>query len=183
MSEPDTHTETSLFGDDPLAAFETGAAADLVRSRKRSLGNLLSSERAIFYVQLLYRMLLFRRDHELEPLNDDIFEAICEPQSQLSDGQTYTTDQFNHDIHQLEEWELITGRIERERLRGYRDTRKRKFRYRLDPEVLAFLEWLEERAQADGQQGAPDTRNLMEEVCGSLRELRRLVGSLAGQQQ
>ena len=37
---------------------------------------------------------------------------------------------FKGDIRQLKEWELVTERIEKERLRGYRDNKRKKFRGR-----------------------------------------------------
>lgn len=52
-----------LFGLNPLVSFEQSAAASLVANRNRQLGALLLSERAIFYVQILYRMLFFKADY------------------------------------------------------------------------------------------------------------------------
>ena len=61
--------------------------------------------------------------------------------SERSKGQDYSRDQFNGDLNKLQEWELITCRIEKERLRGYRDSRKRII------ETLGSLD----KAQADLQ--------------------------------
>jgi hypothetical protein len=163
-----------LFGDQALAAYEDGRAGELVRRRNREVGHLLLAERAVLYVQLLYRLLLFRRAHELEPLHEDLYDAVRPAQRQALGGADYDLDQFRTDLAQLEDWGLVGRRIEVERLRGYRDSRRQKFRYRLAPDALAFLEWLEERAQSDVFRPADDARDVLEETSGSLSELNRL---------
>lgn len=150
------------------------ASVDLLDNRCRQLGHLLLADRAVFYVQILHHMLLFRRQHELEPLHEDLFEAVC-PSWAAVDMEAYTPDIFAQDIRQLQLWELITCRIERERLRGYRDVRRRKFRYRLADESAAFLLWLEDRRRDDLQPDEPDTRDVLEELVSTLRETARLV--------
>ena len=162
-----------MWGDQWEPAFDQGAAAELVRRRNPALGHLLNSERACFYIQILYRLLLFRQAHELEPLHDDIHEAVRTAQAAIADGAAYTDEQFNQDMRQLLDWRVVEERMERERLRGYRDARKRKFRYRLTPETTAFLLWLEERLQDDLEEKGNDARSLLEEVAGTLRELLR----------
>ncbi len=169
-----------LFTTDSDAAFEHGASASLVEHRKRSMGNLLTADRAVYYVQLLYGMLRFRRRHELEPLHEDLFNAVQAAQntvlpSQGLNGEVYDLDRFRDDIAALKGWGLIDERIELERLRGYRDSRRKKFRYSLHEETVAFLEWLEERLQDDFEERGADTRNLLETVCSSLRELSRVL--------
>ena len=151
-----------------------GAAVFLVRNRETNLGHLLLAERAPFYVQILFRMLLFRNEHELEPLHEDLLEAVGEAQARLS-GAPYSQDQFRADLTQLEEWQLITSRIERQRIHGYRDNRRRKYRYKLADESLEFLRWLEERLQDDLENRAVDARNQLEDVSGALKELLRLL--------
>lgn len=165
--------------DDPVASFESGAAAQLVRRRNRHLGNLFLADRAVFYVQILYRLLLFRREHELEPLHEDILDAVRPAQEALLDGAGYDADQFRNDLTQLEEWGLIRCRIEVERLRGYRDVRRRKFRYGLAADALLFLEWLEESAQAELDRSESDARDLLEEIGSTLNELHRLLNACA----
>lgn len=167
----------TLLGPDPSAAFDQGAARQLVASRNRQLGALLISERAIFYTQILYRMLLFKREHELEPLYEDIFQAVRPAQDTIEDG-AYSSQQFRTDMAQLAEWDLVRFRIEKERLRGYRDNRKRKFRYALSEECARFMEWLEGRLADDLEERGHDTRDLLQEVCGSLNELLRLLHHL-----
>lgn len=163
-----------LFSADSTTAYEHGAAAELVRRRNGQLGNLLNTERGVFYVQILYGMLRYRRAHELEPLHDDLFAAVQPVQVTLCD-EGYEADRFREDVHVLLEWKLIDQRIELERLRGYRDARRKKFRYSLTDETVAFLEWLEERLQDDLEERGTDTRNLLEAVCSALRELHRVL--------
>ena len=144
----------------------------MTRNRNSHLGTLLTSERSVFYIQILYRLLLFRRDHELEPLNEDIYVAVKSAQEVASD-QPYLTEQFNHDIKQLSDWQILDCRIEKERLRGYKDVRRNKFRYKLSDEALAFILWLEERLQNDLEEILADTRNLLVDVNGCLNETLR----------
>lgn len=146
----------------------------LLDRRCRQLGHLLLAERAVFYVQILHHMLEFRRRHELEPLHEDLFDAV-QPQQASASNEPYTTEIFLQDIRQLQLWNLISCRIEKERLRGYRDTRRRKFRYRLADEATAFLLWLEDRRRDDLQPDEPDTRDVLEELVGALRETARLM--------
>jgi hypothetical protein len=164
-----------LFGDRALAAYESGQAAELVHRRNPHVGHLLLADRAVLYCQLLYRLLLFRRAHELEPLHEDLYEAVRPAQECALGAGAYDLDQFRTDLAQLEDWHLVSCRIEVERLRGYRDSRRRKFRYRLSADALAFLEWLEERAQSEIYRPDEDARDLLEETSGSLNELRRLL--------
>ncbi len=128
-------------------------------------------------------MLLFKRDYELEPLYEDIYNSVHSAQSVLN--QDYNQDQFRTDLGQLTRWELVDFRIEKQRLRGYRDNRKGKFRYRLKNETIHFLEWLEQRCLDDMQSRGNDTRDLLGETRGSLGELLRLLHSFKteGKQQ
>lgn len=171
-----------LFGDRALAAYEEGLAGELVSRRNRQVGQLLLAERAVLYVQVLYRLLLFRRAHELEPLYEDLYDAVRPAQERVLGPGAYEAEQFRADLAQLEDWGLVSCRIEVERLRGYRDTRRRKFRYRLAPDALAFLEWLEDRAQSDVYRPEEDARDLLEETSGSLNELQRLLAAAVARQ-
>ncbi len=162
-----------LFTSSTLSFFEQGGMATLLQSRNRNLGSLLKAERALPYLSILYRMLLFKREYELEPLYDDIYRSI---EAVLSvEGADYDLHRFRTDMDQIADWELVSFRIERQRLRGYRDNRKRKFRYRLSEESIHFLEWLEQRFQDDIQHSGNDTRDLLGEMRGSLGELLRLL--------
>lgn len=167
-----------LFEADYLEAFEQGAAVWLVRRRNRNLGNLLLSEHRDFYIQILYRMLYFRREHELEPLNEDIYAAVKAAIGQVALLE-YTDTLFNRHMNQLTEWELVTCRLEKERLRGYRDERRDRFRYRLADETVSFLYWLEERLRAADEERIEDAGDLLDFVVSRLRELRRTIGRLA----
>ncbi len=164
----------SLLGDDYLTGYHRGEAALLVTNRNAALGQLLAAERAVPYIHILFRLLIFRREHELEPLYEDIFNAVV-PAQEAGDAEPYTFERFRDDINQLQAWKLVECRIEKQRLRGYRDQRKAKFRYRLTDECAAFLQWLEERLEEDYEATGDDTRDLLEELCGSLRELLRLL--------
>ena len=169
--------KAELFGSDPLAAFEQGTAARLLLNRNRQLGALLVAERSVYYIQILYRMLLFKREHELEPLYEDIYHAVRPAQEALGDGE-YLPPQFRQDMDQLRDWGLVTFRIEKERLRGYRDNRKKKFRYGLTEECDQFIQWLESRLLSDLEDRGHDTRDLLQDVCGALNELLRLLHHL-----
>ena len=149
---------------------QTPDATGLLQNRNKEIGNLLLSERAVHYVTILAALLAFRREHELEPLHDDLYAAV---RPGLDNG-AYTHDAFNQDIRQLLLWNLVTDRLEKERLRGYKDTRRRKFRYRLTDESAAFLLWLEARRRDDLEPNDADTRDLLSELISTLRETVRL---------
>ena len=163
-----------LFREDPREGFELGAAAALLTNRNPHLGNLLMAERALYYVQILYRMLISRRTHELEPLYEDVYDAVRPAQELLADVP-YTSEQFRTDLNQLTSWELVSFRIEKERIRGYKDNRKKKFRFRLLPETINFLIWLEDRLQEDIEDRKADARNQLEDFSINLIELLRLL--------
>ena len=168
-----------LFDTAGCSYFQQHGAGLLLTHRNPHVGSLLVSERSVFYLNILYRLLLFKRDYELEPLYEDIFNGVLSAQQGLSQAydQTYDRDQFRSDLNRLEQWDLVDFRIEKQRLRGYRDNRKRKFRYRLKNEALHLLEWLEQRCLDDIQHRGNDTRDLLGETRGSLGELLRLLHS------
>jgi hypothetical protein len=170
----DSEKKLSLFGDSPLEAYDEGYSLELIKGRNPHIGALLSADRAENYITILYRLLLFKREHELEPLYEDIFNAVSYAMEKTGLDE-YTLERFYSDMKQLTEWELLDFRIEKERLRGYRDNRKRKFRYRISDEAVYFLHWLEERLIDDLHEGGNDARDLMQEVCGALSELLRLL--------
>jgi hypothetical protein len=179
MTTPATqdNEQYSYFADQSLDAFERGMAAAMITRRNAALGNLFTAERASVYVTILYRMLLFKREHELEPLYEDIYQAVLPPLEAL-EGQPYPLDRFRGDMDQLADWQLVSSRIEKQRLRGYRDNRKRKFRFRLSDEAATLLHWLEERLQDDFEERGNDARDLLGEVRGALGELLRLLHGL-----
>ncbi|MDX9861968.1 MAG: hypothetical protein RBS99_13740 [Rhodospirillales bacterium] len=146
------------------------SAIDLLERRNRAIGSLLTAERAAAYLAILLILLRFRNNHELEPLHDDVQAAL---------GDAADAAAFNQDIRQLLDWELVTQRIEKERLRGYRDVRRRKFRYRIADDAVSFLLWLESRRQDDLHPEDADTRDLLADLVASLRETARLINKLS----
>jgi hypothetical protein len=166
-----------LLEHDPSQAFPLHGGNCLLHFQNPNFGYLLTTERATFYLNILYGLLLFRRCHELEPLHEDIFQFIL-PAQQAEAEDGYDSNSFNQDMRQLEKWELISQRIERERLRGYKDTRRRKFRYRISDQALSFLQWLEDQLRDALEPQGPDTRNLLEEAAGGVRELKRTLNKV-----
>ena len=163
--------------EDGEGLFSEASTSCLVERRNPNLGHVFLAERAPFYLLILVRLLHFRRDHELEPLYEDIYDGVRSGGEAMASGEGYGPDIFRQDMDQLRDWELIECRMEVERLRGYRDSRKRKFRYSLPEDTMALLEWLEDRAQADLEGGEEDTRDVLEEVCSVLKELARLLAN------
>jgi hypothetical protein len=177
MNQQLEKTIALLLQAEPSETLPEQSGSLLLHFQNPNIGQLLGTERSEFYLNILYGLLLFRRNHELEPLHEDIFHFIQAAQQQAS-GNPYDTNTFNHDIRQLERWELLTKRIERQRLRGYKDTRRRKFRYRIADTALSFLQWLEDQLRDALEPQGADTRDLLEEVAGGLRELQRKLNTL-----
>ena len=171
-----------LLSEYAVDAFDKGYSRHLLTERNPNLGNLIGSERALFYCHIVYRMLLFRREHELEPLHEDLYRAVREAQETVNGG-SYLLEQYTSDIKSLNDWQLITVRLEKERIRGYKDTRRTKFRYGLTGETIRFLVWLEERLLDDIEERIGDARDLLEEVAGTIRELARFIRSLQSQRR
>ena len=144
---------------------------DWLSKRALTLGNMLSSERAAEYVATLRALAQFREEHEPEPLHEDVELKVCG-----EDADAFAVSAFKSDIRQLKEWELITERIEKERLRGYRDNRRTKFRYRICDDAAAFVEWLGARRAYDLEPGGGDeTGNLLDMQRSLVAELRRML--------
>jgi len=171
LSNSDTFIE-GLFDDDYLSAFSNGAAVWLVKNRNQHLGALLNSEHREFYIQILHRMLHFRREHELEPLNEDIYLAV-KPALEKTSKEEYTTTLFNRNIKQLTEWQLVFERLEKERLRGYRDISRDRFRYKLSDDTISFLYWLEDRLRGLDDDMMDDAGDILDFVFSRLKELGR----------
>lgn len=144
---------------------------DWLSARALTLGSMLASERAVEYVAILRVLAVFRDEHEPEPLHEDVELKVCGDDADPSAALT-----FKSDIRQLKEWGLITERIEKERLRGYRDNRRTKFRYRICDDAAAFVEWLTERRERDLAPGGGDeTGNLLDMQRSLAAELRRML--------
>ncbi len=155
---------------------ESYKAVDLLQNRNRAIGSMLSAERALSYVEILLILLNFRENHELEPLHDDVLAVLMAlGESRSSERST----QFNQDMRQLLDWDLVSERIEKERLRGYKDTRRRKFRYKISDDAVSFLLWLESRHQDDLHPEDSDTRDLLSDMVSSLRETTRMLNKLS----
>lgn len=153
----------------PIASPLVAETADWLGAKAKELGSLLSSERAVEYVAILRAFAEFRRHHEPEPLHEDIVRAVCGETPDPLDEQT-----FKGELRQLKDWGLVTERIEKERLRGYRDNRRTKFRYRLCDEAVQFVDWLAERRRHPLDDGGGDVSgHLLEDQCSLLHELRR----------
>ncbi len=167
--------ESGVQGHEDSEEGNHGEVIGILSRRNPALGHLLTTERALYYLQILFSLLRFRRAHELEPLHEDLYEDIYNDQSALNEEADYELVHFNSDIHQLKNWNLIGERIELERLRGYQDTRRKKYRYSLSSETRAFLEWLEDRAREDLEESGADTRNQLETILSGLRELNRVL--------
>ncbi|MDD5698593.1 MAG: DUF2397 family protein [Victivallaceae bacterium] len=172
--------ENTLFERDYLEAFAEGAAVWLVRSRNPNLGALLNADQREYYIQILHRMLFFRREHELEPLNEDIYAAVKSAQEAISADEEYLLPVFNRHIDQLTEWGLIIKRLEKERLRDYKDERRDRFRYRLSDETVEFLYWLEDRLRHGDEERNEDAGELLDFLLERLRGLNRTLGRTDG---
>ena len=119
-------------------------ASVLIAGRTLSVGNVLASENAPFYVAILSALADFRAGHEFEPLFEDVRDAVLG--ESLSQRQI---DEFNADLKQLEDWKLVERRIEKMRVRGYRDNRRRKFRFRICDDAASLVEWLRARREEE----------------------------------
>lgn len=158
----------------PAAQIASPLVADtreLLAKRATTLGNMLASDRAAEYVAILRALAEFRAEHEPEPLHEDVERKVCG-----EDADAFAASAFKSDLRQLKEWNLVAERIEKERLRGYRDNRRAKFRYRICDDAAAFVEWLDERRARDlDPRGGDETGNLLDMQRSLLSELRRML--------
>jgi len=165
-SEPVRLIESALVDD----------TAPWLEGQAKTLGGVLASDRAVEYVAILRALADFRRHHEPEPLHEDVSRLVCGEA-----GDAFAELSFKNDMRQLKEWGLVTERIEKERLRGYRDNRRTKFRYRMSDEAAAFVDWLgDRRKRALNDAGADITGNLLDLQCSLLHELRRKLKQIGG---
>jgi hypothetical protein len=125
---------------------------------------------------VLYALLLFRRGHELEPLHDDLVARVARAEEARA-GREPAPVEIAADLDQLITWGAVERQTEAVKLRGYKDNRLRRFRYRLSDDALALLEWLEARLAARVQGRARDGRDRLADVAGALRELRRVLSA------
>lgn len=154
------------------AAFADGLAPLLARGLGGRVAAAITAERSPWYFTILYALLLFRRDHELEPLHEDVLGRVLGPIERFG---PYDGVLFAQDVEQLVRWRAVDRVTEAHKLRSYRDNRRERFRYRLTDDAVALLEWLEARlaARLDGRAG--DSRDRLTDVLGHLREVRRVL--------
>jgi hypothetical protein len=162
-----------LLGNERAAALDEGLAPLLLAAFEAPVASALVAERAPQYVAILYVLLALRREHELAPLHDDLWHRAA-PGLRVLDP-SYGLDTFATDLAQLEAWGCVSRHAEPLRIRGYRDNRRQRFRWQLGEDAVALLEWVEARlaARLDGR-GA-DTRDLLADVLGHLKELVRVL--------
>ena len=147
----------------------------LIAGRTLSVGNVLTSENAPFYVAILSALADFRAGHEFEPLFEDVRDAVLgESPSQRQ------IDEFNADLKQLEDWKLVERRIEKMRVRGYRDNRRRKFRFRICDDAASLVEWLRVRREEELNPRAVATDNLLGSLKSALGEMQRTLNRMKG---
>ncbi len=145
-------------------------AAKLIEGRVLAVGNVLTSDNAAFHIAILSTLADFRVSHEFEPLYEDLREAVL--------GETPSPrqlDEFNADLKQLEEWMLVERRIEKMRVRGYRDNRRQKFRFRICDDAASFVEWLRARREEELNPRAAETDNLLGSLKSALAEIQRTL--------
>ena len=132
-------------------------ASVLIAGRTLSVGNVLASENAPFYVAI------------------DVRDAVLgESPSQRQ------IDEFNADLKQLEDWKLVERRIEKMRVRGYRDNRRRKFRFRICDDAASLVEWLRARREEELNPRAVATDNLLGSLKSALGEMQRTLNRMKG---
>ena len=136
-----------------------------------ALGNLLSAERRQAYLAIVETLVALREGFNSEPLTDEIASAV----SALYAGEGGGREAFLRDLKQLTAWGLVTERIERVRLRGYRDNRREKFRYRLCTLAVHFIAWLHEESNAAGEEMIDSTRRRLDTLYSELERTRRTL--------
>ena len=148
-------------------------AAALIAGRALAVGNVLTSDNAPFHVAILSALADFRAGHEFEPLFEDLRDAVLgESPSQRQ------IDEFNADLKQLEDWKLVERRIEKMRVRGYRDNRRQKFRFRVCDDAASLIEWLRARREEDLNSRVAATDNLLGALKSALGEIQRTLNRL-----
>lgn len=162
-----------LLGAGATEALDAGAAPLLLRAFDGPVAQAVVAERAPAYVTTLFGMLLLRRDHEVEPLHEDIERFVAPGSQALDPGWSDQT--FARDLDQLIEWGCLERRAEPLKIRGYKDIRRERYRYRLTDDAVALLEWLEGRLAARIEGRMQDSRDLLKDMLGTAKELVRVV--------
>ncbi|RLB46060.1 MAG: hypothetical protein DRJ42_28550 [Deltaproteobacteria bacterium] len=167
-----------LLGPEGREAFEAGLSPLLLRAFEGPVVHALGAERAAHYVTVLYGLLLLRRGHELEPLHEDL-HAVIRPAAQCLDSE-WGPDQLAADLGQLERWACVVRRAEALKIRSYKDIRRERYRYRLTEDAVAMLEWLEVRLAGRLEGRRRDSRDLLTDVLGHLKEGKRVLDRWRG---
>ncbi len=149
----------------------------LARGLSGRIAAAITAERAPWYLTILYGLLLFRRNHELEPLHEDVLARVAGAATTLG---PYDAALFAQDVGQLVDWGAVDRVTEAHKLRSYRDNRRERFRYRLTDDAVAMLEWLEARLAAKLAGRVGDSRDRLADVVGHLREVRRVLDEWRG---
>jgi len=163
----------ALLLPDAQRAYDEGAAPVLLRGLEHPVACAIVAERAPAYITILYGMLLLRRGHELEPLHDDVEQVSARALAAVEPDRDEQA--FARDVDQLVAWGCLERRAEPLKIRGYKDVRRERFRYRLTDDAVALLDWLEARLETRMQGRTTDGRDLMVDVLGYLKEVMRLV--------
>jgi hypothetical protein len=132
---------------------------------------VLTAERYAHYLNILFGLALLRREHELEPLHEELLRRVLPAQAALGE---YGAVAFASDMERLVDWGAVERTTEALKLRTYRDNRRVRFRYRLGDDAAALLDWLEARASARIEGRVRDGRDLLADLLGFLGEARRL---------
>ena len=162
----------ALLVGDPQA-FDNGAAPLLLRAMDRSVAQAIVADRAPIYVTILYGALLRRHEHELEPLHEDLERFLAQALTALDPARDDQA--FARDVDSLVGWGCLERHAEPLKIRGYKDLRRERFRYRLTEDAVALLGWLQARLEARLEGRSDDGRDLLVDVLGQLRELVRIV--------
>lgn len=136
-----------------------------------ALGNLLAAERRQAYLAIVEALVALRESFNGEPLTDEIAAAVADRYADRYADEG-GREAFLRDLKQLTAWGLVTERIERVRLRGYRDNRREKFRYRLCTLAVHFIAWLHEEESAGGEEMIDSTRRRLDTLHNELVRTR-----------
>lgn len=161
-----------LLGPDPEQAFDDGCAPELGRALDGRVTAAVAAERAPFYLNVMYALVLMRRGHELEPRHEDLYARVLPPQRLVG---IYDLEAFATDVDQLVAWGALDRITEAQRLRGYKDNRRVRFRYRITADGIALIEWLEARLAAKLEGRVRDSRDRLADVIGALKEAKRVL--------
>ncbi len=148
-------------------------AEALLEKRNPAVGSVIASAKAADYVAVLDVFVNFRGRHEFEPLHEDLLQEVCG-----EDPTREARDAFAQDIQQLMDWGLVSRRIEKERVRGYRDNRRQKFRYRICDDAVALVEWLRALRDDDLHPRERDVGNILDSLLSLLQEIHRRIHKL-----